>query len=153
MSRVCSTCGEDFPATKEHFYMRSDRPDRCTYSCKTCTNIRNNNYAQTPQGLKSRQRRAKKHKTTRRFHDTIFKREYGITLEDYEKMFTDQHGKCALCKGVNPSGRKLAIDHNHSSGKVRGLLSTQCNRLLGSYEKLLRLCKIELLDNYLRGKT
>ncbi len=61
---------------------------------------------------------------------------YGITLKEYNKMFDDQGGRCAICEspetGTNQYGTKrLAVDHNHNDGKVRQLLCEKCNRALG----------------------
>jgi len=60
------------------------------------------------------------------------KRNYGLTLEDYEHMLAEQGGACAICHDT-PNGRwtKLNIDHCHITGKVRGLLCVNCNRALG----------------------
>jgi hypothetical protein len=55
---------------------------------------------------------------------------YGISLEEYNKMLSAQGGSCAICSCV-PGLRRLAVDHNHSTGKVRGLLCGPCNRALG----------------------
>ncbi len=57
---------------------------------------------------------------------------YGITLDDYNEMFIKQDGKCAVC-GNHQSEIKtaLAVDHCHSTGKVRGLLCGNCNRGIG----------------------
>jgi hypothetical protein len=57
---------------------------------------------------------------------------YGILPEDYNRMFEEQEGKCAIC-GLHQSNfnRSLAIDHCHTTGKVRMLLCTNCNSLLG----------------------
>ena len=55
---------------------------------------------------------------------------YGITMEDYDKMFMTQHGRCAIC-GCPPNGKRLYIDHDHNGGKVRGLLCHKCNSMLG----------------------
>src|SRR6476469_6189244 len=56
------------------------------------------------------------------------KRTYGITFEEYDFMLDRQNGVCAICKGVH--GRRLAVDHNHETGKVRGLLCGSCNAAL-----------------------
>lgn len=58
-------------------------------------------------------------------------KKYRISPEDYTTMLSSQGGVCAVCGGVNPSGRRLAIDHCHSTGKVRGLLCTNCNLICG----------------------
>jgi fructose-1,6-bisphosphatase len=62
------------------------------------------------------------------------KRNFGITLAEYDQMLEDQHGICAICGGVNPDGKRLAVDHDHETGKVRGLLCTSCNTRLGFLE-------------------
>lgn len=54
---------------------------------------------------------------------------YGITAEDYDHMFAEQNGLCAICG--RPDSRALSVDHDHETGKVRGLLCSKCNFLLG----------------------
>ena len=64
---------------------------------------------------------------------------YGITESQYAKMFDTQQGLCAICHRPetvfdNRSGRTrpLAVDHDHATGKIRGLLCSRCNHLLGN---------------------
>lgn len=71
----------------------------------------------------------------------ILKKWYGITLEDYDKMFEAQKGLCAICgnpetvKRKNDTAiRRLAIDHDHRTGKIRGLLCGDCNVGLGKFK-------------------
>jgi hypothetical protein len=56
-------------------------------------------------------------------------------LEQYENILQEQNEVCAICLNPNTNGRKdsnsLYVDHNHSTGKVRGLLCSNCNRMLG----------------------
>ncbi|KKM07229.1 hypothetical protein LCGC14_1736070 [marine sediment metagenome] len=59
-------------------------------------------------------------------------RKYGITLADYDRMLKKQHGGCAIC-GRAPKTRRLDIDHDHKTGKVRGALCHRCNRGLAWY--------------------
>ena len=60
------------------------------------------------------------------------KTRYGLTVEEYQAMEQTQGGLCAICKGP-PCGRykRLHVDHDHTTGKVRGLLCFTCNTLLG----------------------
>lgn len=61
-------------------------------------------------------------------------RSYGINFKEYEEMLLAQDGKCAICKAEPPKNQhktRLNIDHNHETGKVRGLLCDCCNRALG----------------------
>lgn len=57
---------------------------------------------------------------------------YGITLQDYRKMVESQGGVCKICGGP-PNGKhlKLVVDHCHTSGLVRGLLCSSCNKAIG----------------------
>jgi hypothetical protein len=59
----------------------------------------------------------------------------GITKDQYATMCATQGGKCKIC-GEVPSGRfkRLAVDHDHKSGEVRGLLCVRCNRALGWFK-------------------
>lgn len=54
---------------------------------------------------------------------------YGITLDDYSRMFDEQHGLCAICQ--KQSTDRLHVDHCHSTGRVRGLLCFKCNSMIG----------------------
>jgi len=55
---------------------------------------------------------------------------YGITPEQYDEMFDAQKGVCAICEAP-PNKKRLNIDHDHKTGKVRGLLCAPCNRWIG----------------------
>lgn len=57
---------------------------------------------------------------------------YGISLEQYEAMARQQGGVCKLC-GHPPKKRRLYVDHDHRTKRVRGLLCFRCNRALPDY--------------------
>lgn len=59
-------------------------------------------------------------------------RKYGISIRGYNDLFDLQEGKCAVC-GTHQSvlSGKLVIDHDHTTGKLRGLLCTTCNTAIG----------------------
>jgi len=60
--------------------------------------------------------------------NAILKNVYGITLDDYNKMFEEQKGKCAICnRHQNNLTRTLCVDHNHKTNQVRALLCVTCN--------------------------
>ncbi len=56
----------------------------------------------------------------------------GITDEGYAAMLAEQGGGCAIC-GSTPKTRRLHVDHDHASGRVRGLLCHRCNRALPTW--------------------
>ena len=72
-----------------------------------------------------------------RGRNAYYVRNYGITEEQYIQMKQDRDYKCDICKGKgfiigkNNHTEKLAVDHCHTTGKVRGLLCHNCNRALG----------------------
>lgn len=61
------------------------------------------------------------------------KKLFGITIADYERMLVEQNGVCAICCRKCKTGKRLAVDHDHATGEVRGLLCTNCNQGLGKY--------------------
>ncbi len=69
-------------------------------------------------------------------------RKLGITLEEYDRLYEEQEGGCAVCFGKCETGRRLAADHDHKTKKIRGLLCMRCNTFIGKADDdptLLRL--------------
>lgn len=58
-------------------------------------------------------------------------RKYRVKPESVHKLLIEQIGKCAICGNPPTTSRKLSIDHDHHTGKIRGLLCTRCNMGLG----------------------
>lgn len=78
--------------------------------------------------------------------NSYLKSKYGIGVLTYKKMLERQGGKCAIClKSQSTFKKRLAVDHSHRTGEVRGLLCEQCNKALGKFydsaEVLLRAYK------------
>lgn len=65
-----------------------------------------------------------------RVKNTIIKKTYGITLDEFLLLKEKQNNKCAICN-KEEDGRELSIDHCHESKKIRGLLCNSCNNMLG----------------------
>ncbi len=63
-----------------------------------------------------------------RKRNAVLMRTYGISLDDYKKIHSNQTGRCAICLN---NLEKLHVDHCHITGKVRGLLCQKCNTVLG----------------------
>ena len=69
----------------------------------------------------------------------IYQNKYGITLEEYNILLEKQLYACAICKEPENQiswgkSKRLSVDHNHKTGKVRGLLCQKCNTTLGRYK-------------------
>jgi hypothetical protein len=110
--KTCRHCGETKPLSK--FVKHSATKDGYVSTCKSC--------------------KKKKYPTTdsqkQKAYERQIKRNYGITVADYDEMFEQQNGVCAGCKQPNNEGR-FHIDHCHKTNKVRGLLCGNCNKALG----------------------
>lgn len=87
---------------------------RCTNWCKKCCAVQQSN---------------KPYDNTKQQKYT-WKYMYGITPEDYHKMWLKQEGCCLICKQPE-NGRSLSVDHDHKTKVVRGLLCQKCNTMLG----------------------
>lgn len=86
----------------------------------------------------------------------ILLNKYGITLAQYNQMLKEQGGVCAICKQPEQmlykgKPKRLCVDHDHKTGKVRGILCQRCNTTLGRYEdnpELMRNLITYLEDNF-----
>ncbi len=92
-------------------------------------------YSQTDQG-RYEVRKSAYERDRLRTKDLQYRKQFGISLADYERMLVEQNGKCAICGNPetgmrNGKVRGLAVDHCHDSGKVRGLLCGNCNPMIG----------------------
>jgi hypothetical protein len=82
-------------------------------------------------------------------HNTHLKENYGISREDYDRMFSEQKGLCAICKNPPDGDKPLNVDHCHSTGKVRKLLCTKCNFGLGYFRDNISF--LDAAAEYLKG--
>lgn len=156
MNKTCSKCCKEKPLTE--FY--KDIKGYYVSPCKECrkiyansryyipeVNARIRNYRQNPK-VKIYQQSVQNKAIVRKFR---LKHKYNITPVEYDQLLTKQDGVCAichkpetrLCKGGSPS--HLAVDHDHTTGKVRGLLCSKCNTVLGLTED-----NISLLQNAIK---
>jgi len=119
------------------FRQRNGRRYPSSY-CKPCEIVRTCAWRAAHPGARIETRRGEK-----------LKRRFGLTLEQYDALWKDQGGVCAGCGGHNIAGRRLAIDHDHRTGKIRGLLCDRCNRCLGSVKDSPDV--LRRLANYLEG--
>lgn len=72
------------------------------------------------------------------------RRNYGISVERYMEIFEEQFGRCGICGGSEaggPKGASFGVDHNHDTGKIRGLLCMSCNTALGHFKESKQLLR------------
>jgi hypothetical protein len=123
--KTCTKCKTEKPISD----FGTDRSKKhCLLArCKPCRQKQNKLWRQSKPGYEKR--RYKKEKNAVR--ERHLKRKYKITLADYAVMLLAQAGACAICKAPEPQHKMLDVDHCHKTGAVRGLLCTNCNRMLG----------------------
>lgn len=130
--KVCRDCKQRKPLSD--FYKHPDTHDGTGAYCKECSHRRCRAQRKTPKGKEIW--RAYRRKAS-------LKRLYGISVDDYDRMFSEQGGKCAICG--NRSGRSniatLNVDHDSVSGKIRGLLCNRCNLGIGRFQHNIQILK------------
>lgn len=115
--KMCRSCYE-----KE---LRNKNPDFAKNQQINCKKWMENNLEK--KRLSDKNWRAKQDKQYIRDRNFIIKlSKLGITLEEYNNLVKIQNGKCAICL-KSEKNKKLAIDHDHKTGKIRGLLCFRCN--------------------------
>lgn len=75
--------------------------------------------------------RAKRNTRKNYTHAAHIMEKYGLTAEEYQRIYEYQGGFCAICKRARGLRRKLSVDHCHTTGEVRMLACSVCNRMMG----------------------
>ena len=146
-SRPCIDCKEI--KNIDDFYLRTENK-RPKSVCKKCDRKRRTNHKRERPEVNNKWIEENRGRTQRNNRNSELKRSFGITIDDYESMLKDQGGVCRIC-GLeeNSTGlRNLSVDHDHQSGKIRGLLCHNCNTGLGKFkdsEELLKRAIVYLL--------
>ncbi len=141
--RICRRCKQEKDLTSYYFYA----PGKLRNICKKCERNTHNKYMKTKHGIAvNRASGIKWRSENKEYHATQgrewwLKNRYGISQNSYDSILKDQDGVCKICGLVNTKGKRLAVDHDHKTGLVRGLLCGKCNTGLGSYND-----NVELLE-------
>lgn len=86
--------------------------------------------------------------------DRLYKKRFGITLEQYTSMLNEQWMMCAMCgKNEEENNQRLCVDHDHETGQVRGLLCNTCNTGLGLLQDNITILRngVTYLNNHRKG--
>jgi len=132
----CPNCEQNKP--RAEFYGQS--------WCRPCKYEQSRQWRLRNPGYKAQWRRDNPDKNRAYARKKQLKSEYGITPEDYDDLFIEQDGRCAIC--FNTSPYTLHVDHNHDTNEIRGLLCKACNRGLGMFRDNVTL--VESALSYLR---
>jgi hypothetical protein len=127
MNKTCKICLTE--KNKSEFYYG-------TLTCKPCYNKKSIAWTKAnPDKVKVSRRKFK------------LKEKYGISVEEYDKMYAEQNGVCYICHKEHLR-RPLNVDHCHKTGKVRKLLCDKCNMALGLLDDSIEL--LDRLQKYLK---
>ena len=145
--KQCKKCNIIKPVTEYYFY--KDRQDYGS-ACKECRKkdvreyakinkekISENKKRYREENIEIIKQRDKKryHKHKDKAREWWLRRNYGITQEQFDKMVSDQNGKCAICFSKPANNKTLVVDHCHTTEKVRSLLCNNCNTGLGLFKE------------------
>ena len=120
--KTCTSCKEAKPITE--FFHDKRRPNGRMARCKLCKMAAHSRYRKE-RGY-DELRYWKNPQAERERH---LVRKYGVTQANYDAMLSAQGGRCAICHKTQE--RAFDVDHDHTTGVVRGLLCTNCNRMIG----------------------
>lgn len=129
VTKYCRVCKIEHPVVEMKVKKKSSKTGLPLYStiCKKKDNERIKIARKA--NILSGKRRKRKYKSR---HSEMIYKKYGITPELYLSMVEEQKGLCLICKQSSES--KLNVDHDHETGKVRGLLCGPCNNGLGCFK-------------------
>lgn len=124
MGKTCKLCKEDLD--RSEFYRHEHTKDGLHVACKRCCVARARDNKLALRGKIGEEAWGK------RIHGYRCKTKFGVSSEEYEKMRQEQGGVCKICG--SKCDVRLAVDHRHSDGFVRGLLCRGCNTGLGNFK-------------------
>ena len=126
--KKCTKCGEQKPLSE--YYKNKSNKDGHQKRCKPCDIAHKKEaYQRDPQAS------AKK-----RFIQKL-KRDYSLSLADYDLLKQNQNNCCAICKVKLQNGMQVHVDHCHTTGIVRGVLCRWCNLGLGHFKDSQKFLK------------
>lgn len=120
-TKKCTKC-EEIKSLSE-FHKSTGTKDGYNHRCKICHRAIRREYYRTHKPV-----RTKKVQKTYRLMSV-----YGITLNQHKQMYADQNGECAICKKL-VAYDDIKTDHDHITGKIRGLLCCRCNMWMAAID-------------------
>lgn len=138
--KQCQMCDKTLPV--ENFHSNNKTNDGLTSRCRDCLY----ECQKSAIAVKLSENREKYLEQRKGWH---LKHTFGIGISEYKLLVSKQNGVCAICRGKD-KGRKLAIDHDHKTGQIRGLLCGRCNQGIGHFleDRLLMRRAIEYLNSW-----
>ena len=129
-TKTCTKCLKDKPVSE--FNKRAASKDGVRSQCKECARAYSRQYAAEHREEGNVRNRSYRDRHPLKERNRALLRYFNITLAEYDEMLEGQGGGCAIC-GMTPedNGKRLAVDHDHETDEVRGLLCNNCNTGIG----------------------
>ena len=133
--KTCYKCKITKPINQ--FYADKNSKDSYRLDCKQCKNESTYKWRKANEAYYNKSMRDYQKANPLQRDNCDLKRKYGVSRQRFDETLLKQDYKCAICKKPNTATkRRLAVDHHHASGKVRGILCYNCNRLLHAFDNL-----------------
>jgi len=140
-TKTCTCCKLEKDTTEFYVRKRNDK-DYIVVQCKKCIAEKTKKYHTEHPEINRKAAIKWRQADPQRCRRRTIKWAYGITIEEYETLVAKQNGQCAICGTTNTAPwPHLCIDHDHNTGKVRGLLCGSCNQGIGRLKDSPVLCR------------
>jgi hypothetical protein len=118
--------------------------------CRVCALYRTNQYRETHKQHVSASRKLQPCRSSEAQRESVLKYKYGIDLKEYNRMWAEQNGLCAICGRPQAGEQVLSVDHDHETEQIRQLLCNSCNTGLGHFheDKNLFLKAVQYLEKW-----
>lgn len=133
IQKTCNRCRQTLAI--ENFSRDASRNDGYSYACKDCSRLKSRNLYRKQKEAGTLVRRKQSRESQWAYE---LMKNYGITTDQYWAQFRAQGGLCKICRHP-PGKKKLGVDHDHVTGKIRGLLCHTCNSAIGYAKESLGL--------------
>jgi len=139
MDKQCIKCGEVKDYADFYSYKRKSGTTGYRNKCRTCmwkedkardsfTRINNEKKARLLEWKKANYEKVGIYRRRSEF------KLLGVDVDEAEKLYQSHSGHCDICGNTCTSGKRLALDHCHTTGKIRGMLCGNCNTGLGKFK-------------------
>lgn len=144
MKRLCTGCNQEKPLDSDHFTKDKHDKSGFTYRCKICRGKAHKEWSlKNPEKVKALNEKNKdvrkayyaRPEIKMKYRKKAIEHAFKIKYEQYEEMLEEQNNVCAICKKPETCTKLnfLSVDHDHSTGKIRGLLCRACNHGIGNF--------------------
>ncbi len=134
IEQICDKCNLLLPIDK--FEWRKNRPN----PRKTCNKCKNKHDWETLKKDENRHKRHNKYRTYLRIKndekvkDSFYRSTYSVTYKEKLLMVEEQDNKCKICNKEFENSKDTHLDHCHTTGEIRGILCSNCNKGLGCFK-------------------